>query len=132
MDNDCNPKQFPYNLTDEASKAQRDFQQRENNLRSSTPNERLNDLNSQRRSNLQRNVTFSGVNQNRNELLNYKKELFRKKQKAKNCKPLDRLKAALKQQLCRCPTCSPLNVVVGKVAGKNYFKIPINYLYINA
>jgi hypothetical protein len=75
-------------------------------------------------------TTRTGVNQSRTSLKNYKKQLFTKKERARKCKPLDILKAALRQRLCRCPCCSPLNVVVGKVAGKNYFKIPFTNLKV--
>lgn len=75
-------------------------------------------------------TTRTGTNQSSGELRNYKKQLFAKKERARKCKPLDILKSALRQRLCRCPTCSPLNMVVGKVAGKNYFKIPFTNLKI--
>lgn len=61
----------------------------------------------------------------REKLLQDKRTFFAKKEKAKKCNPLAALAAGLLlQKLCRCPVCSPLNVVKDKVAGKNYFRIP--------
>lgn len=121
MEDNCDPKQFPNNFLNNSNESRRNFQEREKRAQNDT----TQDFDSSGRgSRLQSHTKISGVNQNPNSLLRYKKQLFERKKRARNCKPLDRLKAALKQQLCRCPTCSPLNMVVGKVAGKNYFKIP--------
>lgn len=61
----------------------------------------------------------------RSKLLEDKRIFLQKKEKAKKCNVLGALAAGLLlQKLCRCPVCSPLNVVKDKVAGKNYFRIP--------
>lgn len=114
MEENCNPKDFNQSTLDDINKNQREVQDF-NYTSDETSTTNRNYGNSTRR---------TGINQNPQELRQYKRDLFQRKQRAKNCKPLDRLKAALRQQLCRCPTCSPLNIVVGKTAGKNYFKIP--------
>ena len=63
--------------------------------------------------------------------LEYKKELFRKKELAKNCTPLKISGTkGVKRRFCVCPVCSRLNRVKDKVGGKNYFKIPFTNIKI--
>lgn len=58
-----------------------------------------------------------------------KKKIKQIKKQAKKCRPLPKKKKKflldfLKNLLCDCPVCSPLNQVTEKIAGRNYFKIP--------
>lgn len=117
MEENCNPKPFPLNSLEEANRAQEEYRSSSNDYGNSGFSAR--DVNRDQDARL-----------NRRELMEYKKQLFARKQRAKNCKPINLIKNALKQRLCRCPTCSPLNVVVGKIAGKNYFKIPFTNIKI--
>jgi len=111
MEENCNPKPIDQSNLDDIDRNQRNVQ--DYNYDDTVNNRSGEDY-----------TTITGTSQNPYALREFKRDLFVKKQRAKNCKPLDILKAALRQQLCRCPTCSPLNIVIGKVAGKNYFKIP--------
>lgn len=129
MEENCNPKPLNQSILDDISQAQKQTLDNGYSSEGTTfSSSSQNDYSSEDATSLNRlrqnYINRTGIIQNPQALRQYKKNLFDKKRRAKNCKPLDLLKAALKQQLCRCPTCSPLNVVVGKVAGKNYFKIP--------
>lgn len=114
---DCNPKSFNNEILSDS-----------NNNQVNYDNVRLNVNNNNERNNAvpETRPVIDNTTSSARRLFENKKQLFAKKARVDNCKSQQKssLKNLFKQKLCRCPVCHPLNMVKGKIAGKNYFKLP--------